>query len=433
MINKLTEKLGFDEKTFFRFFIIVTNSQLIYAFIALKSVLYEPFREVLSVTNTQLGVLLGIIGFIATFGGAAIGWLQDRFSVRNVLVVNSFMYGGFALIMSLWPGCPFWLKCIFFISFGFNADAMYWASVLKSVRTMAKEDRQATAFGVMESMRGMWEFLGNALGSGIFALFAYTIFGMRVAMSVNSIIIIISGILVLIFIPNEKNVDEEGNATDTKKAFNGLLRVIRMPEVWMTGIAASCVYATFCAVNTYFVPYMQHVYLLPVGMVAIFGLVNGSLTRIVCAPISGIVADAKFKSSAHLMRACYAALAVLLVIALLIPGKPSMVIPAMIVLLGIAVFCFFIRAVFWSPIGELGVPTEVGAAAMAVGSFIGYSPSFWAYPLYGWLIDTFEKATAYKIIFVILLSFAVIGFTLTTLIGKRILQRRQRLSEVATK
>ena len=91
-MSKIIERLGFDRKTFIRFFMVVMNAQMIYAFIDLKAVLYDPFIEALGVTNTQFGVLMGFIGFISTFGGAAVGWLQDRFSIRKILAVNSFMY-----------------------------------------------------------------------------------------------------------------------------------------------------------------------------------------------------------------------------------------------------------------------------------------------------------------------------------------------------
>ena len=83
-MQKLLDKLGFDKKTFMRFLLISSNSQLIYAFINIRSVLYDPFLEVLNVSNTEFGILMGFVGFITTFGGISIGWLQDRFSIRNL-------------------------------------------------------------------------------------------------------------------------------------------------------------------------------------------------------------------------------------------------------------------------------------------------------------------------------------------------------------
>lgn len=424
MMQKLLDKLGFDKKTFIRFFLIVANSQLIYSFLALRSVLYDPMINAMGVTNTEFGVLMGFIGFISTFGGAAIGWLQDRFSIRKVLAVNSFMYGGWGIIMALWPTCPFWLKCVCFISLGFNADAMYWATVLKSVRTMAKEDHQATAFGIMESLRGVWELITNSLGIAIYTIMGSTLLGMRTAMGVNATITIISAVTIWLFIPEENLQGVEGNVEKTKMAFGGFLKVLRMPAVWMTGLAASCVYATYCAVNTYFMPYLQNVYFLPITLVGVFGLINNSVSRMTAGPIAGIVADLKFKSSAHLMRTCYIVLIALLGVALVLPKNSSLVIVAMVLLLLIAIFCCLVRGVYYAPIGEMGVPKEISAAAMSVAAFIGYSPSFWAYPVYGMLIDNFESDMAYNMIFVILIVLALIGVVLNTFIGRKIVAKR---------
>lgn len=411
---------------------VVSNSQLIYVFTNLKSVLYGPFIEALGVTNTQFGVLLGFVGFITVFGGATIGWLQDRFAIRKVLAVNSLMYGGWAMVMTLWPGCPYILKCLFFISFGFNGDAMYWATVLKSIRIMAKEDKQATAFGMMESIRALIGFIMSSAVVAIYTFLGSTLFGMRVVMGITSTFTIISGLTIWFFIPELKPTEEdrklreeEKKAGKTQNAFGGFIKALKMPGVWMTGGAAMCVYASFCAVNTYFLPYMQNVYLLPVALLGVFGIVNGYLTRILAGGMAGIIADWKFKSSAHMMRGCYAVLAVLMIIVLLLPKNPKMVIPAMVCLLAISVFCGLVRSVYYAPIGEMGIPGEMSAAAMAVASCIGYSPSFWAFPLYGALIDNFKPETAYTMIFGVLLAMSVAGVIFNTILGKKIVEHKK--------
>ena len=65
---------------------------------------------------------------------------------------------------------------------------------------------------------------------------------------------------------------------------------------------------------------------------------------------------------------------------------------------------------------------------MAIAACIGYSPSFWAYPLYGWLIDQFEAAKAYSIIFAVLLVMTFTGAILNMALGKKIVARRERIA-----
>lgn len=431
-MSKILDRLGFNKKTFFCFLLISSNSELIYAFTGMRSVLYDPLVEALHVTNTQFGILMGFIGFITTFGGISVGWLQDRFPIRNVLGVNSLMYGIWALIMSLWPECPFALKCLFFISFGFNGDAMYWATVLKSVRVLAKDDHQATAFGMLESVRGILGLAAKALPLIIFTALGSTMFGMRAAMLACACITLLSSLSIWLFLPKDPVPVTRTEKPKTKTAFTGFLKVLRMPEVWMTGLAASCVYAAYCAVSTYFVPYLQNVYILPAALVGVFGIVNGSATRIISSPIAGLISDMKFKSSAHMMRTCYGVLIVFLLAALLLPKTTSLVLPAMGILLLIAVFSFLIRGVYYAPIGESGVPAEVSAAAMAVAACIGYSPSFWAYPLYGFLIDSFAPEQAYRMIFIVILCLAILGFILTTALGRRIVAKQNLKATIQT-
>ena len=78
---------------------------------------------------------------------------------------------------------------------------------------------------------------------------------------------------------------------------------------------------------------------------------------------------------------------------LLTPRDSKYVLPMMALLLVISVFSGMVRSVYYAPIGEMGVPAEISAAAMAVAACIGYSPSFWAYPLYGSMIDYFGSVS----------------------------------------
>ena len=171
---------------------------------------------------------------------------------------------------------------------------------------------------------------------------------------------------------------------------------------------------------------MQNVYLLSAGLVGVFGVANGSGIRVVMGVFSGMISDNKFKSSAHMMRFAYSVLAVLLTAVLLIPKSSKYVIPVMIILLLISAFSGMVRSVYYAPIGELGVSEDISAAAMAVAACIGYSPSFWAYPLYGSMIDKLGSQTAYQLIFILLLVMSVAGIVVDTILGKKIVVHKQK-------
>ena len=420
-MNKILDKLGFDKRTLITFLVIVTNSQLIYSTNIQNGALYEPFREALGVTNTELGILLSITGFIGMYGNIAFGWLQDRFSCRSVLSVNSFLFGSAAIFLAVTPQQPFWSLMLVYVGFGLFGEALYWPSVLKSVRATASETNQATAFGFMESIRGMWAFITASISLAIFTMLGSTTFGLKVSLGVMGLIVLASAISVWFCVPEEQLIKSEHK---NKIAFTGLIKAAKMPEVWLTGIGAGCIYATFIALNTYFVPYLQNVYLLPITLAGVFAIVNSTAIKFIIAPVSGLVADLKFKSSAHLMRVGFLALVVLFGITIMIPKSPSLVIPTMIVLMLVTVACYFVRSIYYAPIGEMEVPVEMGAAAMSVAAFIGYSPNFWAPPAFGYMIDKFGNETAYTIIFSLLVVLSIVGAITNTMVGKKIVKIR---------
>ncbi|MDR1852047.1 MAG: MFS transporter [Propionibacteriaceae bacterium] len=427
MANPLA-KLGFSKKTLIYFVIIATNSQIIYSFQAIREVLYDPFVENLGVTNAQFGVLMGIIGACATFGNVPLGWIQDRFSIRKVLSVNTAIVGCLGMFIALYPNKNFAMMVPCFILLGLCVEPLYWATVLKSVRAIAKEDSQATAFGFLEFGRGMTVFIQNAIVIGIYTLFGQTLMGIKFAIIFNACVTLCSAALVWFVLPEEDFIGVSGQMERTKIALSGLLKALRLPEVWLTGIAACCVYTTFVAVSTYFVPYLQKVYILPVAVAGLFGLLGSNVTRWVAGPISGLTADAKFKTSAHWMRWCYLLLGLGIGGCLLVPHNNSFVILAVALLLVATLAAYLIRGVYYAPIGESNVPKAMGAAAMSVASFIGYSPGLWAYPLFGSILDKYEAdpTQAYQIIFTIMFCLCVLGFVLTNILGHRIVRLRER-------
>lgn len=426
-MGKLKKILGMDSKKIKIYFAILLNSQLIYSFVSIRSVLYNPFKDALGVSNTELGFLLSIVGLVQIIGYFFLGWVQDLMRVRRVLSIDIFCYGVIALIVSLVPNLPFWILIICFFGFGLFGDAIYWPTIQKSIRGLAREDKQASAFGVMETVRGSIEFLANGTAIIIYTVLGSTLFGIRTAMAFNSTLMILSILILHKYVPKDFLENEE-RQKDKKQALSGLLKAMKLPEVWFTGIGAACVYATFNAVTTYFVPFLQENFLLPIAMVSIFGLVNGSGTRVIVSPISGFGADKFFKSSASMMRVFFFINAIAVAIVLVIPREASMLVLCMIPLVLISVCCFFIRGIYYAPIGEVGVPLEITAAAMSVASCIGYSPAYWSYPIFGFFLDKYPGGQGYQYIFMVLLVLSIIGFIANTCNSIIIDKRRKQVN-----
>lgn len=411
------KKMNLDKRTLLNFLVVAVGSQIIYSMNAVRSVLYDPFREALGVTNAQLGFLLSLIGIVSTIMYVPGGWFMDRFSNRKLLSINLLITGVCGFYLAASPSYNGLL--LVFALFGITQEAFYWAAVLKTVRIIAKDDRQGTAFGALELIRGSTEFATNGLAILIFSIVGQSIFGVKIALAVDSVLIIVMAIITWVVLPEEIYIKAKTAGEKNKIALKGLLKVLIKPEVWMVGIAASSVYTIYIGIM-YFLPFLQNVYLIPVTAVAIFGLVNTSVTRMIASPLAGVIGDKKFKSSTHLMRLIFLLVIILLSLIIIIPKTSSFMFITLGILMGITVLTYMLRGVYYAPIGELSMPKEISGSAMSVAAFIGYSPMFWAYATYGSLLDKYEPTIAYTKIFTIQIAFAVIGLLITMILGKKV-------------
>lgn len=94
-----------------------------------------------------------------------------------------------------------------------------------------------------------------------------------------------------------------------------------------------------------------------------------------------------------------------------------------------SLFCYFIRGIYYAPIGEAKIPNAYSATAMSIASFIGYSPNFLAFTLFGYLLDRFSGAKAYHYIFIILLVLSILGIVTNIINHYLIMKAQQKVDE----
>ncbi|HIT64372.1 MAG TPA: hypothetical protein IAC37_08025 [Candidatus Ventrimonas merdavium] len=94
----------------------------------------------------------------------------------------------------------------------------------------------------------------------------------------------------------------------------------------------------------------------------------------------------------------------------------------MAITLGISACVFSMRAIFFAPMDEVQVPREITGAAMSMGSFIGYLPGAFMYAIYGAILDNTDGLSGYRIVFLMMAVFAVLGIFLSTYIVKHLLK-----------
>lgn len=427
----LLNYLGMSRKNF-GIFLVVTLSTCIYWFLGIRSVLYEPFRQALGVTNAQLGFLLGLIGFVQIFGYALLGWLQDLLPIRKVIAVDLWGYGIFALILTFVPHLPYWFLIVAFVAFGFFGDAIYWPTIQKSTKGLATEKTQAATFSAQECIRSAIGLILNTCTLGLFTLGGSQVFGARIAMCAYAVFMLLYSLVVLRFIPKDF-LHEQGKTVDRSKKENGLgmvLEAMKLPIVWTTGFGAAATYLIYVAANTYFLPFVQASFKLSDTAAGLFGIVNSGLVGLFAAALSGVLASKRFRTTPQWMSLLYFIVGIVCVLVLITPRSSGWMIPVVVLCCLVTFVCVALRAVYYAPIGEYGVDSRISATAMSIASFIGYCPSFFAYLLFGAIIDHFDTQQAYSIIFGMLAAFSVLGI-IVCFIGNRVIMNKHR-SDKAT-
>ena len=391
------------------FLTVVFAGQLTYsAFEAFKGSLMIPLTNALG-----FGILMGWLG-IAMFLYIPGGWVNNRFTIRSILIAWAAWRMVTALVLFLVPGLSFSVMVAIAISWGVW-DAIGWPAVVNGVSFMsqdANKQGRGLAMGMLESIRRAVEFSMNLIVVGLLAIFAEQANTVMTIMGVLYSLIIIPLIFcILKFVPKNATAKAENpEESDNIAALKGLVKVLLLPRVWLAGIAGLCVY--WCYVNLIYssAPYLSLVFNATDAQSGAFGIFNTGLVGIFAGVVSGLVADYLFKSSTRMMAAALALTAIGVGLVYILPQGGSIWV-AMFLLMVMALGIFMGKAVILAPIAELHLPEEINGSAMAVGSFLVYASIFWANPMTAAIVESHRETphVGYQQIFLITLCVALVG------------------------
>ena len=404
------------------FVLVALCSQLMFAVLGLKVVAIQQMQTMWGITATELGGLLSIAGFSATVSYLFSPWFHNRFSIRFMLSTGVASTG--VLTFLIISTNQYWLLVILFILMGFITDGYAWPAVLNGVRVLAAEKAQGKGFGFLELLRGLIELAQNSFAIWLFVKFGESVAGLKGAMAINGIIMLVVAFIVWKSYPEKTYLSSDSAQQKNRESLLGMVTVLKLPEVWLLGITGAAIYAAYVAIP-YFQPFLTNEFGLSLTMTSVFALFNGSVTRMVSAPIAGFVSDNVFKGSTNAMRSLLALIIVALTAAIFMPRGQGALIMAMGVLIATTILIYFLRPLYFVPVGEMKMPLRISGSAMAVGSLIVYSPAAWGYLLYGYIIDTFDPSRAYNIIFMIMAGWAVLGIVSASLLKYRMTHKRE--------
>ena len=405
-----------SSRVFVNFLLLVLCSQFAFSVLAMRGALLPQMLDLWEISNTQFGILMTIYGVVHNVFYLCLAWAQDRFSARSLISINMVLGG--VTTFFLGKTTDFATLCFLFVMLSLWCEGAFWPAILSAVRKSTSDSNQSKIFGLLEGGRGGVELLQNTIAIGLYTALGFNVLGLELAFMVNAGIMIILGVFAWFRLPHETLLK---SGADTKKAnrevFEGMKVTLRLPEVWLAGTAGFSVYMAYTSLP-FFLTYLDELHTLPILAVSVFGILSTSGGRIAIAFPSGFIADRLFGGSAGGIKAGLCLVIFLCTIMLVLsPSNGPWL--AMLAMLGLAFLFFFMRALYFAPFGEMGVPPRFSGSVLAVAAFIIYLPSAFAYLLWGLILDNYSGITGYKYLFGTLAVVATIG----ALIAHRLKQK----------
>lgn len=397
---------------------LVLCSQFAFSVLAMKGALLPQMLELWQISKTQFGVLMSIYGVVHNIFYVVLSWAQDRFSPRVLIPVNM-VFGGITTFF-LGTTTDFATLCFLFVMLSLWCEGAFWPAILAAVRKSTSDANQGKVFGLLEGGRGIIELLQNLLTVGLYTALGYSLLGLELAFMVNALIMVVLGVVAWFYLPRETLLKSGTNSKSARREVAaGMRTTLRLPEVWLAGLVGFCVYFVYTSVP-FFLTYLNDLHALSALAIATFGILTTSGGRIGMALPAGFIAE-RFLGGASggLRLGLLLAIAILLILALLpvTDGFTGLSMSSMVVL---AFLVFFMRALYFAPFGEMGLPQRFSGSVIAIAAFMIYLPSSFAYLLWAWMLDNNEGATGYRYMFVTLAIVATAGVVLAHVLKRRI-------------
>ncbi|WP_404321685.1 MFS transporter [Cytobacillus firmus] len=419
------ENRNSNTKKWFTLAVLILGGGTVFKLPWLKDAFYIPMMDYFHLTHTQIGFTLTVYAFIQTFGYIISMYVADRFSKKKLMPVSLIGIGLTGFYLTTFPS---YYEILFIWGlFALFAEIAFWPVLIKAVRLLGDSDEQGRMFGFLEAGRGIVDTVIAFAALGIFKWLGEGAAGLRGAIIFFSITMIIIAIILYFLLEDDeiKIEDGKGNKINKNKAaFEGALKAIKMPEIWVVAFTIFSVYSVYIGL-TYFIPFLKEIYGIPVALVGVYGIINQYGLKMLGGPIGGFLADKKFKSSSKYLRVAFAASIIGMIIFILLPHQTLNIYVGVTFTLAYGAIIFTQRAVFFAPIEEVGIPREISGAAVSIACLVGYAPSMFAFTLYGSMLDRSPGMEGYRHVFLTMIAFAVIGFIISSYLVKIVNKKKQ--------
>ncbi|MCP4884956.1 MAG: MFS transporter [Flavobacteriales bacterium] len=378
-----------------------------------QDVYYVPMQDAFGFSNTQIGMLSGVAGFMAMLTYIPGGWVADRFPSRQLMSIALLIsaMGGF-----IFAQVPSFEVCLVLYGlWGVSAALIFWAAMIKATRNWGGRDEQGKAFGILEGGRNLNDAVSASLFLIVFAWMGSN--SEALATNINIISSTIMLMAVLVWFVMKDTATPQSEAPVQLVAFSRvkLQGVMKMPIVWLLSLVVMMTSWGMWG-TIYFTPYATVVYELG----DVWGGAVGTSKYFVAtmaAVIAGVVAD-RIGIAWSVLVLFIIMTAGFLMLAI-VPGSPALLPLFLIIGVAMTLAVYATRGIYYALMEQGGVPLKLTGTAVGLVSVIGYTPDWIAPVVSGFVLDAWPGATGFQILFSLISGLCFLGLAAAIIIYRK--------------
>ncbi|MBC3887958.1 MFS transporter [Acetobacterium paludosum] len=405
-------------KKYVALFAIVLAASTIYELPYLSYTYYDLMLQALNITNTQMGLLMSVFGFVSMIGYFPGGYLADKISARRLIAFSLIGVGALGFFLSTFPAFPF--VVIIYVLYGILSSVTFWAAMLKATRQLGDSSEQGRLFGMRESGTGLMPVLYGMIILFVFNTTGATYLSLRWVIIGYALLAILGGVFAWFGLEDNKQTDNPEEKTGA--SVRALSKVIKMPNLWLLGLvvfSAASIYASY----SYITPYLTEFFGLSASTVVFLGLIRIYGMAVLGGLLSGFIAD---KIGSNIKVIFFIAIVPIICFSsfMLIPADPAYLTIFIVFMLAAGLSLFMIRGIYFAVIDELNIPLAISGTAMGFVSLIGFLPESYVYTLFGGWMDAYPGIGGYQHIFIYMSIVTTIGFISAGLLLRNLVKNK---------
>lgn len=384
----------------------------------LKDTFYVPLMNGLGITDTQMGGLLSMYAIAFLPIGIPCGYLADRFRTKYMLMAIVLLT---ALGAAWYFFLPNYVSClIIFVVWSFTTT-MYWP-IMNKVSTEMGEKR-VKAYGYIESVRAAAYVACGSIALAVFTAFGGERIGIQAVIAFYAIMLGIITVLIALMMDKGEATPKD-QIPSIGQSFRQCFSLIKNRTIWVLGMIIFCILCAYACTGM-LVPYFERCYGWSSEQAATFGFLRYAILPTI-AGVTGGIFSGKLGSVSKLFLCAFVGIIVGGIVLIAFPVQPSVV---MIVVAISAIICFACvtnKTMYMAPMSESDIPKEQVGMASSLLSMIGFSCELYIYIWLGNTVERYAGDKGYKIVFIAMIFYALVGLLLTVYFRKSCVSKHEK-------